>query len=684
MTRPTLKQLLPWTLIGTLPLWQTGKTEAAGKYYLNGRNSRAKVLLTVNNLLDEGPGSLRDAIEQANANPGLDEIRFDVEGLLPVGMPLAITDDLHIIGPGSGLLELEGGNFDRVFDVFDPEALVFGGEPEVFEARISGLTISNGQAPFYDYNDTRYFYDAGGLLALEVDLTLEDVTFRNNYGAVGGAVYFRSDLVGDLPQPPTLTLRDCVFEDNIAIAGGGGVMVADTGRPGVIERSRFSGNLSLIGMPESTRQRRRGRAEDLTTATAVPQPAGLIGLLPGGGGFSNGDLDHEIAVIDSSFNDNAGYLGGAIRSSVADGGGLRIERSTMSDNIAAIGGGIGSFYLAETSQMHVFNSTISGNAAQLGSGFGAVFVYPGSNERKLIFDHTTIVDNRTYQQPGTVFLYDARLNVATPIVLFDNTVIGSNLHVAGGGRGIEPATVDLNLGIDVAIEARFSAFESFGTADLIDVGTGNSFGTVGKFSPLVRNDGLTEVHLPLAGSPLINSADPASVRFSVDQRGLSRLAGGRSDIGAVEVDALNGTPDLDSDPASGSTIRLRALEGEQTERSMRISNYGGAALQFDVPALVSPFSADAAGPYVLLPGESLEFTLTCAPISNGLFIADWVFTNNDLDEDPLAFALECGAVGSALPIPVLSDRTWQVLAAVLLALAGLRFGAFRRHLERPD
>ncbi|MBK8283367.1 MAG: hypothetical protein IPK97_00005, partial [Ahniella sp.] len=503
-------------------------------------------------------------------------------------------------------------------------------------------------------------------------------------GAVGGAVYFRSDLVGDLPQPPTLTLRDCMFEDNIAIAGGGGVMVADTGRPGVVERSRFSGNLSLIGMPESTRQRRRGKPEDLLSAASVRQPSGLIGLLPGGGGFSNGDLDHEIAVIDSSFNDNAGYLGGAIRSSVADGGGLRIERSTMSDNVAAIGGGIGSFYLAETSQMHVFNSTISGNAAQLGSGFGAVFIYPGSNERKLIFDHVTIVDNRTYQQPGTVFLYDARLDVATPIVLFDNTVIGSNLHVPGGARGLEPATLDLNLGIDVAIEARFSAFESFGTADLIDVGTNNQFGSVGKFSPLVRNDGPTAVHLPLAGSPLINAADPGSSRFSVDQRGLSRLANGRSDIGAVEADAVNGTPDLDSDPIADSTIRLRALEGERAEQSVRVSNYGGAALQFEVPALASPFSADAVGPYVLLPGESLQFTLACAPISNGLVTTDWVFTNNDLDENPASFALECGAVGSALPIPLLSDRPWQVLAAVLLALAGLRFGAFRRATERPD
>lgn len=674
-----MKKLLPLTLLGTLPLLHPGKSPAAGRYYTDDRGKRGKAVLTVTTLDDDGPGSLRDAITQANAAPGLDEIRFAVTGTIPVGLPLAITDDLHVTGPGSGALTLDGGGLDRVFEVFDPEALVFGGEPEVFEARISGLTIANGQAPYYTYEGTRYFYDAGGVLALEVDLTLEDVHLRNNFGAVGGGVYFRADLPGDLPQPPTMTVRDCTFTDNVAIAGGGGMIIADTGRPGVIERSRFTGNVALIGLPEDVRSARdRARLADPGNGVA---PNGLVGLVAGGGGFSSGDLDHEIAIVDSLLERNAGYLGGAIRSSAADGGGIRLERSSLVDNLAAIGGGIGSFYIAETSQMHVFNSTISGNAAQLGSGFGAIFIYPGSNERKLEFDHVTMVGNTTYQDPGTVFLYDARLDVATPIVLFGNSVIGANQHQAGAGRGLEPATVDLNLGLDVAVEARYSAFSAAATADLIDVGTDNRFGDVGTFSPLVMTAGRTPVHLPQAGGPLVNAADPASSRFAIDQRGLARLAGGRSDIGAVEVDALGGAPELDTSPPAGTVFALRSLETIRTERTLEVSNLGAAVLELQVPVLALPFGITPDGPLSLLPGETRTFTVSCTPTSNGLVTTTLVLANNDADENPASFPLECGAVGTALPVPLMDGRGWQVLAAVLLAFAGFRFGAWRRHGE---
>lgn len=671
-----MKKLLPLTLLGTLPLLNPGKSPAAGRYYTDDRGKRSKAVLTVTTLADDGPGSLRDAITQANALPGLDEIRFAVTGTIPVGLPLAVTDDLHVTGPGSDLLTLDGGGLDRVFDVFDPEALVFGGEPEVFEARISGLTIANGQAPYYTYEGTRYFYDAGGVLALEVDLTLEDVHLRGNFGAVGGAVYFRADLPGDLPQPPTMTVRDCRFTDNVAIAGGGGMIIADTGRPGLIERSRFSGNTALIGLPEGVR-RASDRAR-LSAADSDVSPNGLVGLVAGGGGFSSGDLDHEIAIVDSTFDRNTGYLGGAIRSSAADGGGIRLERSSLVDNLALIGGGIGSFYIAETSQMHVFNSTVSGNAAALGSGFGAIFIYPGSNERKLEFDHVTMVGNTTYQDPGTVFLYDARLDGTTPIVVFGNTVIGANQHQAGAGRGLEPATVDLNLGLDVAIESRYSAFSAPATADLIDVGTGNLFGNTGTFSPLVSGTGLTPVHLPQAGGPLANAADPGSMRFATDQRGLPRLAGGRSDIGAVEVDALGGAPEFDADPAAGTAFRMRSLETVRTERQLRVSNFGSAMLDLQVPELAAPFAIEPSGPQSLLPGETRTFVLSCTPTSNGLVTATLVIANNDPDEDPATFPIECGAVGTALPVPLMDGRPWQVLAALLLAIAGFRFGAWRR------
>jgi len=658
------KRFLPLALVGVLPALHADRGPGAPRY-LYDRNKRGGATFTVTTLADAGAGSLRDAIDQANATPGLDEIRFDVAGVIAVGAPLHVFDDVRIIGPGADVLTLDGGDVDRIFNLFDPDIATSKDDPELFVASISGLTLANGQAPYYTYNDTRYFYDAGAILALEMDLTLDDVRFEGNYGAGGGAVYFRADLIGDLAEPPTITVRDCVFDGNTAIQGGGGLVIADTGRPGIVERTRFINNVALLGLPEESR-----------SADPGLRPNGLPGLLPGGGGFSSGDLDHEIALIDSTISGNTAYLGGGIRSSAADGGGLRIERSTVSGNDGQFGGAIGSFYLAETSQMHVFDSTLSGNVAVAGSAFTGVFIYPGSNERKLHFDHVTMADNVTTGQSGTVFLYDARLDGAVPTVLIENTVIADNRR-GSADRGLLPATIDLDLGVDVAIEARYSLFQSETTASRVDVGTGNVFGATEVLTPLV--DGLwpTAVHLPRFDSALRNGADPASARFTVDQRGLARLSGGRSDIGAVEGDSLGATPRWSSVPAIGESFRFRSLETVPVHAELVVENHGDAVLRLSPGALLPPFSASITGPLFLDPGESIVVTLTCNPISNGMASSAFVVATNDPTANPASFPIECGAVGSALPVPLLDGRPWQVFAALLLAIAGFRFGQRR-------
>lgn len=680
-----MKRLLPWTLLGTLSALHTDPARASGRYYAGGRSKRALTTFTVTNLLDSGQGSLRDAIAQANANPGLDEIRFDVKGLLPVGQPLDITDDLNIIGPGSDQLELEGGNFDRVFNIFDPAVLENGSPVDVFSASISGVTISNGQAPYYDYQGTRYFYDAGGILALEVDLRLDDVTFRNNYGAAGGAVYFRADLVGDGPLPPTIEVRDCHFENNTAIAAGGGLLIADTGREAVVERSSFSGNVSLIGLPTDARAGQRQHWRDQARLPNLRQPNGIAGLLPGGGGFSSSDLDHEVALLDSRFEGNSAYLGGAIRSSAADGGGIRLERSTLHDNFALLGGGIGSFYIAETSQMHIFNSTISGNDSLIGPAFTGIFIYPGSNERKLIFDHTTITENQAYLVPGAIYVYDAVSDGPTPVVLIENSAVVGNQPAGASGqtqaKGVPRITADLNLGSDAMLEAQYSAFSDAASVGSVDVGSNNLFAPGGKLSPLVQSNGLTPVHLPLLGSPLRNAASPSSARFATDQRGLTRNSNGRPDIGAVEADALGGSPELDSSPTAPTTLYFRPLEFGVAEQIVQIRNYGGADLALQIPALNAPFYADRSGSITLVPGDSFSMTVGCAPATNVGSVVDWAISNNDSDEDPTVLRLDCGVVGSARPVPILASHAWQVLAAVLMALAGFRYGRLRQRSE---
>ena len=70
-------------------------------------------IFTVTNLNDNGPGSLRDAIEMANDNnnhPTMDTINFDIDpNLLPGTINLVealpnIEENLTINGPGATII----------------------------------------------------------------------------------------------------------------------------------------------------------------------------------------------------------------------------------------------------------------------------------------------------------------------------------------------------------------------------------------------------------------------------------------------------------------------------------------------------------------------------------------------------------------------------------------------------
>src|SRR5262245_52558462 len=76
---------------------------------------------TVRNLADSGPGSLRQAVLDANANPGADLIAFAPAAsggtIALTGGELSVTGDLTIVGPGAHRLSVSGNHARRVFDV---------------------------------------------------------------------------------------------------------------------------------------------------------------------------------------------------------------------------------------------------------------------------------------------------------------------------------------------------------------------------------------------------------------------------------------------------------------------------------------------------------------------------------------------------------------------------------------
>src|SRR5262245_23811297 len=78
---------------------------------------------TVINTLDSGPGSLRQAVLDANdpvLHPGPDTIVFakGVSGTIKLTSgELLITDSVTINGPGANKLSVSGNNASRIFDI---------------------------------------------------------------------------------------------------------------------------------------------------------------------------------------------------------------------------------------------------------------------------------------------------------------------------------------------------------------------------------------------------------------------------------------------------------------------------------------------------------------------------------------------------------------------------------------
>jgi hypothetical protein len=170
----------------------------------------------VSNTLNAGAGSLRDAITQANTNPGPDAIQFDPTfatsahtiSVLLAALP-TITDPVTITGPGSGLLTVQQGTSGATYTGITVDAAI---SPAV---SLSGLTVAG--------------FPATGLVVGNASVTLTDVVIQGNGGS-GIAV-----MAGG-----SLTATNCTITGN-AGNGGGGIRI-NSGASLLLANSTVSGN----------------------------------------------------------------------------------------------------------------------------------------------------------------------------------------------------------------------------------------------------------------------------------------------------------------------------------------------------------------------------------------------------------------------------------------------------------
>jgi uncharacterized repeat protein (TIGR01451 family) len=195
--------------------------------------------LSVANTNDNGPGSLRQAV--LDANPG-DTIAFDpgVTGTITLTDPIEIDQDLAIEGPGADVLSVSGGDATQVFFIFPLRTV-----------SISGLTIEHGRA---------VSHDGAGIIHLGADLTIRASVLSSNasiafpglssgcVGGRGGAVLFAPTAMSS-----SLTILDTTFVGNSASHGGSGIHVFGNLSPTItIVNSTLSGNFVAQALPQCT------------------------------------------------------------------------------------------------------------------------------------------------------------------------------------------------------------------------------------------------------------------------------------------------------------------------------------------------------------------------------------------------------------------------------------------------
>ena len=236
------------------------------------KRAKASTTFTVMNTADSGPGSLRQAIINANTNTGADAINFQA-GLtgtitLTSGQLPAITENLTIIGPGalvitvsgnhaSGIFEIASGVIVTISDLTISNAFHFagggilnnGGTLSVSNSTLSdssssaGGGIANlggGSVTVINSTFSGNTASGGGIFNQGGMVTITNSTISNNSAAGGGGVF---------NQGGTVTITDSTISNNSATVGGfamGGAIFIDSGTVN-IANSTLSGNLAING-----------------------------------------------------------------------------------------------------------------------------------------------------------------------------------------------------------------------------------------------------------------------------------------------------------------------------------------------------------------------------------------------------------------------------------------------------
>ncbi|NMG06777.1 hemolysin [Brasilonema sp. UFV-L1] len=526
--------------------------------------------ITVTSNADNGAGSLREAIAQAQSG---DTIQFDSslanQTITLTSGQLTVDETLTIDGSGANGLTISGNNASRIFDVVPGSNF-----------SLQNLTLANGKA-----SGTGEDGSGGAIRTISSDqlttLNVENSRFIDNSssGLGGGAIWSGFKTAN--------TVTNSVFEGNDSTAGknerGGGAIAVNTNSTLTVKSSEFNNNkgtnggaintvLSTLTVEDST-----FRNNDSTAGGPIgPHTIGYGGAIytdganASGPNYDYGPVGGTITIRDSYFEGNkaAGQGGGlllyayppdkiivenstitnneVVEDSQGDslGGGLRIgnadftvNNTTITDNRALDQGG--GLWVGEQSSGTISNSTFTGNRAESADGKdglgGAITLANGSNP--VTIEGTTVANNYAGWQGGGISGGGSSTTV-TNSTFADNVAYngGNNWNIKnqvtnqlsdGGGNTQWPAKnandpTDLNVTESINIAQRdLSNLQNTASGNDSSVGT-----TSNTIAPSVTDNTLSD------GSSNIGQPDSSNLQNTAQSAGNS-VTGDDSSVGTT-------------------------------------------------------------------------------------------------------------------------------------------------------
>ena len=443
---------------------------------------------TVINTNDSGAGSLRDAVAQANLNPGPDTINFAVTGTVTLtsGLIRIESGPLTIVGPGAANLTIDGNLNSRIFAAIDsatvPACPALTG-PADYAVTISGMTLQNASRNVAD--------SAGGAILSVKSLTLDSMVIRNSQAKSGGGVAFFAQYPGQV-----LTITNSQFTGNVAkptVAGNTGSY-----RGGALYVADYCGGTRVASVVNI--------ADSVFAGNRV-QPDVLQGL-----GGAIGIVDNAAATIVRTRVYNNGielpvpplafsYPGGGILTTTTS---VNIIDSEITENFANNSGGIsvngdnaGLQTPGDTFSFKLINSTVAGNVAFNGGGAMVVWANVAAE-----VDNSTIADNLSvaFGSAGVLLSKPAVGTYLAPTLVLRSSVLGQAKENKG----------DLSTDIAVLPATTVDATNTLiqrvcATCNINVAGSNNLIGSAPALAALAFNGGPSRTMAMLAGSPVIDA-----------------------------------------------------------------------------------------------------------------------------------------------------------------------------------